>query len=263
MESDAIFIRLRAERRLGEMLREGKDDRATAGGDRDIDANFDGSGTGPIETTLPTLESMGIAKRLANQARTLDRMSEAEFEEHAAQYVARATVRGGGGTGEYERYTPGKYIELARTVMGTIDLDPASCDVAQNIVRATRFFTAQDDGLTKEWYGNIWLNPPYHRDLGPRFVRKLLTELAFGRVTQAVMLTNNSTDTDWFREAVSVCQAVCFTKGRINFLESDGVTELFPTQGQTLFYYGTEVERFCDEFSKVRFLATQFRSYLG
>ena len=40
MEKDAIFIRLRAERRIGEMLREGKDDRASVGGNRwgiDID----------------------------------------------------------------------------------------------------------------------------------------------------------------------------------------------------------------------------------
>ena len=144
---------------------------------------------------------------------------------------------------------------MARTVMGSIDLDPASCNVAQIIVGATTFYTIFDDGLSKEWNGNVWLNPPHHR-----FVNKLVTELATGRIKQAIMLTNNSTDTDWFQEAVSACQAVCFVKGRINFLEKDGVTELFPTQGQAFFYYGTDVERFCSEFRKIGFIATLFRS---
>jgi ParB family chromosome partitioning protein len=168
-------------------------------------------------------------------------------------------ARGTGGTGEYERYTPGQYMEMARTVMGTIDLDPASCDVAQRIVRATAFFTEKEDGLLQEWNGNVWLNPSYHRDLGPQFVSKLVYELSTGRVTQAIMLTNNSTDTDWFREAMSACQAICFVKGRIPFLDRDGVPELNPTQGQTFFYYGADLERFSSEFCKIGFLSTQFR----
>jgi hypothetical protein len=83
-------------------------------------------------------------------------------------------IRGTAGTGEFERYTPAKYIEIARTVMGTIDVDPASCEMAQKIVKATTFFTVKDDGLNKEWIGNIWLNPPYHRGLGPKFIDKLV-----------------------------------------------------------------------------------------
>ena len=47
-------------------------------------------------------------------------------------------VRGTAGTGEFERYTPAEYIELARKMMGSIDLDPASCAIAQATVKATR-----------------------------------------------------------------------------------------------------------------------------
>jgi phage N-6-adenine-methyltransferase len=289
MEKDAIFIRLRAERRIGEMLREGKDDRASVGGNRwgieidpgDVlvldsdgswrsaetkdDCSEPSSSDGFLENpSKPTCVQVGIDKNLAQRARALDKMSDEEFEKHVEGYVQRSLKpRGAAGTGEVERYTPSQYIEKARTVMGSIDLDPASCDVAQIIVGATTFYTVFDDGLSKEWNGNVWLNPPYHRELVRRFVNKLVTELATGRIKQAIMLTNNSTDTDWFREAVSVCQAVCFVKGRINFLESDGVTELCPTQGQAFFYYGTDVERFCSEFCKIGFIATLFRSYSG
>lgn len=173
------------------------------------------------------------------------------------------TVRGTEGTGEFERYTPAQYIEMARVVMGTIDLDPASCKVAQRIVKATEFFTIKDDGLSQDWIGNVWLNPPYHRDLGPRFIDKLVAELACGRTRQAIALTNNSTDTDWFRVAAAACQAICFVRGRILFLKEDGETALTPTQGQSLFYFGSDLERFCAEFCRVGFVATSFRNYLA
>ena len=89
-------------------------------------------------------------------------------------------------------------------------------------VRATRYFTAETDGLKQEWHGRVFLNPPYQRELMPKFVSKLVGELHAGRVTSAIMLVNNGTDTDWFREAADACDAVCFTSGRIRFAEPDG-----------------------------------------
>lgn len=160
------------------------------------------------------------------------------------------TIRGTEGTGEFERYTPSYYIEKARDVLGTIDLDPATSDLAQQTVQAEQYFTAEDDGLGRDWHGRVWLNPPYHRELAPLFIKKLLDELEAGRVTEAIVLTNNSTDTEWFRSAALVCDAICFTAGRIHF-EVPNAQPVLPTQGQAFFYFGPNLMRFIGVFEPV------------
>src|SRR5260221_7395603 len=81
-----------------------------------------------------------------------------------------------------EWFTPSRYIEAARLVMGSIDLDPASCSEANQTVKAKRYYSIDDNGLEQPWYGNIWLNPPYGRSANyvdsniGLFTKKLLDE---------------------------------------------------------------------------------------
>ena len=157
------------------------------------------------------------------------------------------------GTGENEWFTPLKYIEAAREVMGAIDLDPATHPSAQETIQAAKIFTRADDGLTQSWHGRIWLNPPYAQPLIRQFTEKLVEELSGGNATEAVLLTHNYTDTGWFHHAESIAAAVCFTRGRIKFVDIDG-DECAPTQGQALFYYGEHAERFGDVFREFGFV---------
>ena len=118
-----------------------------------------------------------------------------------------------------EHYTPAEYIEAARAVMGAIDLDPASCVEANEVVRAAKFFSADDDGLRQEWRGRIWLNPPYGGGAA-EFVGKLMREIETGSVEQAVVLVNaHCTDTAWFQPLWN--EILCFTDHRINFYGDD------------------------------------------
>ena len=160
-------------------------------------------------------------------------------------------IRGTEGTGEYERYTPAEYVEAAREVLGKIDLDPASSQRAQKTVKAAEYFAIEDDGLKQKWHGRVFLNAPYHRGLLAAFVDKLVAEITAGRVTSAVMLTNNCTDTDWFDTALRACAGVCFTHGRIQFFERGGTQMDTPPQGQAFFYFGPDVERFEDVFRRI------------
>lgn len=150
-------------------------------------------------------------------------------------------------TGRVEWYTPPKYLEAARDVLGGIDLDPASSDAAQQLVQAARYFTKEDNGLRQEWRGRVWLNPPYSRGVLCLFVSKLLQEYRAERVSAAIMLTHRFTDTRWFQEAGWACAALCFTRGRVKFIGSDGSIAA-PTQGQAFFYYGDNRFLFKERF---------------
>jgi phage N-6-adenine-methyltransferase len=147
------------------------------------------------------------------------------------------------GTGQNEWYTPERYIEFARAVLGVIDLDPASSEIAQAKVRATRYFTIATDGLIHDWHGRVWLNPPYGQPYITQFVGKLVGEYTALRVSEAILLTHNYTDTAWFHMAASACSAICFTRGRIRFVAPSGEVAS-PTQGQAFFYFGPHPGRF-------------------
>lgn len=151
-------------------------------------------------------------------------------------------------TGNNEWYTPAEYIHAARVAMGGIDLDPATCDIANRTVGATRFFTKENDGLAQEWGGRVWMNPPYADDLILQFVAKLLEEYASGRVTAACVLVNNCTETRWFRRLASAATAHCLLSSRVKFLNKLGVAGA-PTQGQVVLYLGADWEAFIEAFA--------------
>jgi phage N-6-adenine-methyltransferase len=166
--------------------------------------------------------------------------------------------RGASGTGENEWFTPADLIERARLIHGDIDLDPATHKKAQEVVRAVNYFTKKDNGLTQEWHGRVWLNPPYAQPLIGQFVDKLIEEYVAGRVTAAIMLTHNYTDTGWFQKAAAHASALCFTRGRVKFYELNGSTAQ-PTQGQAFHYFGDDVDAFHREFGSVGFVARLMR----
>jgi phage N-6-adenine-methyltransferase len=149
-----------------------------------------------------------------------------------------------------EWYTPPKYIEAAREVLGHIGLDPATSLVAQETVKADNFYTVEIDGLTHGWRGHVWLNPPY--SLMPQFVEKLLSEYSAGNVNAAILLSSNGTDTAWFHHAASAATTICFTRGRIKFIDGNGPSSerSAPPSGSTFLFFGVDALRFHAVFAK-------------
>lgn len=151
-------------------------------------------------------------------------------------------------SGNNEWYTPAELIEAARDTMGEINLDPASNPIANKVVKADKYYTAEDNGLDKIWSGNVWLNPPYASDLIEKFIDKLVSER--NNYTQAIVLVNNATETVWFNKIIDISAAVCFPKSRVKFYMPNGKTGA-PLQGQAVLYIGENSNRFVNAFSKI------------
>jgi hypothetical protein len=152
-------------------------------------------------------------------------------------------------SGNNEWYTPAPIVEAARKVLGAIDLDPASCVAANEVVKAERFYDIVLDGLTQPWTGRIWLNPPYASDLIGKFVEKLTYHLNSEDIAEAIILVNNATETAWFQDLAAYASAVCFPKGRIKYWNPDRPDALSPLQGQAILYIGPNNYKFRSIFS--------------
>jgi len=268
LEIDAVEIRIRAECRMAEL-------RVRKGYKRGPGRGKKGSRgeRGPF----PTNKELGISDDLSARAEKLAELPPKVFEqklktwrERVQQENERVTinilkigdkrqkhVRGTFGTSENDWYTPAEYLELARKVMGGIDLDPASSDFGQQTVQAREYFTPIENGLERTWHGRIWLNPPYSQPDVALFISKLISELRAGHLTAAILLTHNYTDTSWFHEAATASSAICFTRGRVKFHNEEG-NVCAPTQGQAFFYFGGDVAAFATHFRDVGFIVLPY-----
>jgi ParB family chromosome partitioning protein len=256
----ASEIKLRAERKAGELLAELE---RKPGKRTDIEPHSSLERGSEYRTVL---DDNDIAPTTAHRWQTVAAIPEQVFEEHIAETVAaeeELTTAGvlrlghdekqsekphvANNSGNSEWYTPSEYIEAARAVMGTIDLDPASSNEANTVVQATQYFTAATDGLAEPWAGHVFMNPPYAAHLIGRFTKKLADHYAAGDIPEAICLVNNATETEWFRALVDQATAVVFPTARIRFWKTGGETGS-PLQGQAILYLGRRPWAFLKAF---------------
>ena len=155
-----------------------------------------------------------------------------------------------------EWYTPKRYVDAAREVMGGRELDPASCAEANEIVKAKYYFTSESDGLSRPWNAeSVWLNPPYGRTGGRSnqdiWSEKLIDEYEKGHVKEAVLLVNAVPDRKWFQRLWEY--PICFTDHRIKFISPDNSKANAPTHGSAFVYFGpmSYWEAFENEFEPI------------
>lgn len=149
-------------------------------------------------------------------------------------------------SGRVEWYTPEQIIDAAHQTMGSIDLDPASCAIANETVRAVRYFTNAADGLGQSWHGNVWLNHPFGRTTNKPWIEWLTYQYALGNVKQACCITFACTSEQWFQPLFRFPQ--CYLSPRTNYLGPDGKPVKGVTKGSVVTYLGRNVEQFCMAF---------------
>jgi phage N-6-adenine-methyltransferase len=154
-------------------------------------------------------------------------------------------------TGDSDSWgTPKNVIDLAKQVLGTIELDPASNGEAQSRIKAKRHFTKKDDALKPEWKAStVYLNPPYSE--ATKWMTKALEEYSSGRTKELIILIHDDTKTKWWHSAFGKCAAICMTQGVLKFHHpNEGKVSSAP-MGSHIFYFGKHSEKFVRVFASI------------
>jgi phage N-6-adenine-methyltransferase len=199
-------VRLRAKRRWGQLLPEPAS-KAEAG-----------AKGGSSDTPSPLADS---EKKQVERARKLAAIPQEAFEaalentepdkpptEAALLRQGRSmTVHFSSETDEWS--TPQDlFDELSREFRFDLDV----CALPSS-AKCKRYFTPEDDGLSKPWKGTCWMNPPYGEVIG-KWMSKAL-EAAGGGVT-VVCLVPARVDTAWWWDTCLYGE-IRFLRGRLKF----------------------------------------------
>lgn len=151
-----------------------------------------------------------------------------------------------------EWFTPVDILRRVRAVLGGIDLDPASCAVANQRVGALTYFDQAADGLAQRWAGRVFCNPP---SPALPWWEKLMATRAEGTLADAVLVAFNI-------ELLQVSQGrehpplagfpLCAPARRVRYLRPDGAPGDRPRFGSLIAYVpGTldRTERFAAAFA--------------
>lgn len=76
--------------------------------------------------------------------------------------------------------------------------------------KTQNYFSKEQDGLAQEWYGTVWMNPPYGREIG-KWMKK-----AYESNAKVVCLVPARTDTAWWHDYAAKGE-VRFIRGRLKF----------------------------------------------
>lgn len=171
-------------------------------------------------------------------------------------------------SGEVEYYTPPEILDAVRSVFGgVIDLDPASSDAADKIVKARCYMTVNENSINMSWGADsVFLNFPFGRpepacvsgcdkkhvhhnyDLhgNSAWVNKLCAEFKAANFEEACCLCYAATSEKWFKPLLAHPQ--CFLYGRTNYLLPDGTVKKGVTKGSVVTYLGPNINKFAQSF---------------
>ncbi len=118
-----------------------------------------------------------------------------ELPHFAAPRTARSTD---------EWYTPDPLVRA----LGPFNLDPAT-SLQRGRQLAPEYYTVAEDGLEREWFGRVWLNPPFSR-IHP-WVERMREH------NNGIMLCFSRTDATWFVDLTKFCGGVYLLMRRMQF----------------------------------------------
>lgn len=126
------------------------------------------------------------------------------------------TLSNGNLSGVYEQRTdeyatPKEIILPLSRSIDRFDLDP--CAGAEEIPHAAHTYQKEDDGLSQDWFGKVWVNPPYSEL--DSWIDKIISEQS--NTECIIALVPDRINADWFQKGVNHANIVCFHDGCISF----------------------------------------------
>lgn len=105
--------------------------------------------------------------------------------------------------------------------LGKFDLDPCAAPLPRPWETASASFVEADDGLSQEWFGRVWMNPPYGRGIGA-WMKKMAEHAKAGG--GGISLVFARTDTKaWQDYVLPYTKRILFLQGRLRFHTPDGL----------------------------------------
>lgn len=133
--------------------------------------------------------------------------------------------------GTADANTPPHIIERVKTVLGAIELDPASNDAAQQYIQAERYYTAERSAFAQgaSWRAKtLFCNPPYSllvpgnvkpTSASGKWIAPILHGYNQHAIGSAILLVAARVDTKWFAPLWGLPMA--FVRGRLKFSSAD------------------------------------------
>jgi site-specific DNA-methyltransferase (adenine-specific) len=138
--------------------------------------------------------------------------------------------------------TPQDFYDAADKIFD-FDLDP--CATNEN-AKCPFYYTKEIDGLKEPWFGNVWVNPPYGRNV-KEWVKKGYDEVQKENAKTVVILLPARTETRYWNEYCVKADEIWFIKGRLRF---EGANNSAPFPSVLVVFNknkGLRVVRWCNQ----------------
>lgn len=146
--------------------------------------------------------------------------------------------------------TPREIYGPFGNIFDGFDLDPCSGAEPQPIGE-TRY-TKEDDGLSQEWFGDVWVNPPYS-DPGS-WLKKAVSEHNQDNTDRILMLLPARTNTNYFTKYVEQADLLCFVDHKVKFLKDGKKAPDYLPSPVSFVYFGEvddDIKETLNEFGMV------------
>lgn len=249
-QNHAAEIKLRAERKAGEMLAQLERDKHPGPGRGKTNGN---AAVGFAEYRQVLVDT-GTPERDARRWQQIATLPEPVFEQHIAETVsARRELTAAGALQLAKTWQGPEWYQSSEsddwwTPQWLFDLLHAEfgfqTDVCASLAnhKCNHYYTREQNGLAQQWIGTCWMNPPYGRSSGDapigRWIEKAYESALAGATVTCLVPAR--TDTSWWWE-FCIRGEVRFLPGRLRFSDADnGAT--FPS-AVVIFYPGAPDER--------------------